>query len=293
MILPELVILSRVNQTFAESGLDSLTQCPDKDHFINYPYKVEYCYNSRGFRDQEWPESIDDLQNSIWCIGDSFTAGIGSPLLHTWPQVLQQNIKKRVINVSMDGASNEWIARRTLDIANRIQPKHIIIMWSYFHRREDPDSRLTDEARRIEYAKTTANDDIENFLNCINQVKRNTQSQIIHFCIPGVVAVVDQVSDITRSWNNFKGDDWPQNPPVTIEEMEKLPNWVIRELKYKFNYYNKLKDLLSTLESADVVSKINGLYIPVLQIDRARDYHHFDLLTSQQVATTAALQLIG
>lgn len=288
MILPELVILSRAGQTFAESGLDSLTQCLNKDHFTQYPYKVEYCYNSRGFRDQEWPESIDDLQNSIWCIGDSFTAGIGSPLSHTWPQVLQQTIKKRVINVSMDGASNEWITRRTLDISNRIQPKHVIIMWSYPHRREDSDSQLTDEARRIGYAKTTANEDIENFLNCINQVKRNTQSQIIHFCIP--YAAPDYVSNITRSWNNLKGGDWPQNPPATIEEMKKLPNWVIRELKYKFNYYN---ELLSELELAADASKINGIYIPVLQIDRARDYHHFDLLTSQQVATTAALQLIG
>ena len=290
MILPNLVLQSRANKTYTESGSDSIDKCFNKEHFLNYPHQISYTHNSRGFRDIEWPDSIDDLQNSIWCIGDSFTAGIGSPLLHTWPQVLQQNIKKRVINVSMDGASNEWIARRTLDITNIIQPKHIIIMWSYFHRREDPNSQLSDEARRIDYAKTTSDEDIENFLSCITRVKHNTQRQIIHFCIPG--SYIDHMPRITRLWNNIKGDGWPQSPPTTIEEMQKLPKEVIQELKYTFNYYNELTDLLLTTSTADVVYKINGLYIPVLQIDLARDYHHFDLLTSQQVATTAALQLI-
>ena len=139
MILPDFVLPSRVNQRWEYSGIDSIDYCIDKHHFNQYPYPITYNYNSRGFRDQEWPDSIDQLKTAIWCVGDSFTVGIGNPLKHTWPWLLQNQTNLRTINVSMDGASNNWIARKTVEILQKINPQHIVIHWSYTHRREaDP-----------------------------------------------------------------------------------------------------------------------------------------------------------
>ena len=91
MILPDFILHSRVDARWDYSGSDSPGPWNvNKKYFKNYPYPIEYVYNSRGFRDAEWPESVDELRNAIWCIGDSFTVGLGSPLAHTWPYLLQQ-----------------------------------------------------------------------------------------------------------------------------------------------------------------------------------------------------------
>jgi hypothetical protein len=137
MILPDFILPSRINQTWSYSGLDRFEFCLDKKHFESYPHAITYQYNSRGFRDAEWPDTVDKLKNAIWCVGDSFTVGLGSPIEHTWPYVLQQTLQKRTINISMDGASNNCIARKVLKILTQIQPELIVIHWSYLHRRED------------------------------------------------------------------------------------------------------------------------------------------------------------
>jgi hypothetical protein len=148
MLLPELYLPSRVNQHWLESGIDSLELCPNREHFLSYPHKVEYHYNSRGFRDAEWP---DDLSDVIWCIGDSFTVGIGSPLEHTWPYMLQQRLRRRVINVSMDGTSNNWIARIAVAILTQFPQANIVVQWSFLHRRESELEPILDSKFRNFY----------------------------------------------------------------------------------------------------------------------------------------------
>ena len=85
----------------------------------------------------------------------------------------------------MDGASNSWIARKTIDLL-KIKPKNIIIQWSYIHRRESTDSTLTDDNRRIYAINTTGEQDTQYIIDCINlveSIKENTN--IIHTFIPG------------------------------------------------------------------------------------------------------------
>jgi len=141
-VLTDLRLSSRANKVWSESGIDSWEKCLDRKHFSGYPHAIEYRYNDRGFRDQAWP---DDLKNAIWCIGDSFTVGIGQPFDHIWPQMLAKQSQTRTVNISMDGASNNWIARRTRDIMQQINPRHVIVMWSYDERREIPNQTLLDE----------------------------------------------------------------------------------------------------------------------------------------------------
>jgi hypothetical protein len=184
MILSDFVLLSRVNQTWSYSGIDSLEHCMDKKHFKSYPHEISYNYNSRGFRDTEWPDDLEKLKDAVWCVGDSFTVGIGSPIEHTWVCQVSKQLKKQTINVSMDGASNEWIARKVIQICETVSPKLIIIQWSYTNRREHKDLKLSDEARRIHCEKHAENNDIENTISCIESVVKKSTSNVIHSFIP-------------------------------------------------------------------------------------------------------------
>lgn len=184
MILETIQIPELINKLSTDGGMDTIKYCINRSHYVNFPYDVSYSYNSRGFRDIEWP-SLDELKNAIWCLGDSFTVGIGSPWTHTWPQVLTQATKKRVINVSMDGASNDWIVRKCLEIYDEIKPSNIVIMWSYLHRRENKDSALCDRDRRLHYSKATIDEDVENLLQSVNLLINHCEkSNIIQTIIP-------------------------------------------------------------------------------------------------------------
>ena len=189
MILPKLKLRTFSKQHLEYSGLDTLEECFDKEHFLNYPYSVEYKYNSRGFRGPEWPS---DLTNICWCVGDSFTAGLGSPYNHTWHYVLSEKSQLQTINVSMDGASNSWICRKTLELLS-IKPKNIIIQWSYIHRRESDNTNESDEIRRIYSINTTIEEDIQNIIDCINKIESaKQQTNIIHTFIPACVPYTEK-----------------------------------------------------------------------------------------------------
>lgn len=197
MILADLCITGRRWERSAFSGLDNVNGALDKKHFANYPHAIDYQYNSRGFRDAEWPTELEQLQQAVWCVGDSFTAGVGAPFAHIWPQVLQQRLGRRTINVSLDGGSNNWIARRTVDIAQQVAPRAIVLHWSYDHRREaelqdvlknfPPDVDLNainlDSLRRLHHVNIDPVADVANTRHCIDLVTA-VNVPVIHSFIP-------------------------------------------------------------------------------------------------------------
>jgi len=274
MILSKLFLPTRAKQRWKYTKPDDPKHCYDKEHFKSYPYGVDYVHNSRGFRDGEWPESIKDLKNSIWCIGDSFTVGLGSPYKHIWPQQLGLLTNTRTINVSMDGASNQWIARMTEYIVNEIDPAHIVIMWSYTSRRELNNDLLTDEQRRFPVDPTriaTAEDDWNNFLDCKQRVNNITSA--LHFTIPGFHKT--KFVNTSSCWNDIKGQTWPLEPK-TVDELHSLPPQILDEIKNIHRCFEILEESLSRD------------FIVVEQLDKARDGLHFDLLTAKWVASRAA-----
>jgi hypothetical protein len=196
-MLSDLVLPAKSNLIQSYSGIDSLEKCPNRDHFLNYPYKIQYQYNSRGFRDAEWP---NDFNNTVWCVGDSFTVGIGSPYQNTWSYLLQQQLEQRCINISMDGASNTWISRRACQIINEVQPTLVVVLWSYLHRRELPNRGLTDEQRIIHSDKfSSESDDLENFIQCLTNVKNCAgKTTVIHGAIPNCCSINQQAA-----WNHL------------------------------------------------------------------------------------------
>jgi hypothetical protein len=271
LTLPQLA-----NRQFDYTGMDSLNSCLDRELFTHWPHTIDYRYNSRGFRDQEWPQ---DLQSAIWCLGDSFTVGLGSCFAHTWPQVLGQHSQRRVITVAMDGASNEWIARTACDAYDLAGPGNIVIMWSYLHRREHSDAGLSDLDRRQHYVKSTDLQDFENFNSCREKVHAHcADSRVIESIIPNF----SNNSFTDSAWKKIRDPGWPQLLPSTLTEC--------------LDFFPEIVSELRTVHGID----INGLLqfqtiqqshpeflrdlIRVEYLDRARDGHHFDRLTAEWVA---------
>lgn len=271
MILPELVLPSLVNLQRQYHGMDCLRRCRDRDHFKNFPYPIEYRFNSRGFRGPEWPDSRPQLQDAIWCIGDSFTTGVGSPLSHTWPVRLGEKISRPVLNVSLAGCSNEWIADTVESIAAAVNPRHMVIMWSLTRRRQNPDTTLTPENRRLSYSNSQVDEDWENFLQCKKRV--DTAINALQFAIPEFHA---GIAHLTRLWNDIRGPDWPEEPPTFMEELHSLPELILAEIKDAHQCYDKIRQVIEP-----------GV-ITTPRLDRSRDGYHFGLITAEWVASRAA-----
>lgn len=281
-ILPDLRLKSRENVECLYLSSDDPAYVKDINWFNSYPYQFKYSFNSRGFRDAEWPHTVEELKNSIWCFGDSAVTGVGAPVEHSWPYVLQSVTGSRTINISMDGASNEWIARRAAQVIAEIDPKNIIIMWTYLHRRESKDHTQSDEARRIWHTKCSDDADLENFKQCV-----------VPFLRAGIqnytISEPNQYSSWLSIWDEVKGPDWPSRPQTTQEFLQ-LPKWICDELK-KFGVYKKLSNAISTDEPFNRLCRDLGIN-PITEIDKARDGYHFDVLTSTQIAKTMAQNIV-
>lgn len=191
MNLDLIKLQNTVDEFVTEVGIDSYAQCLDRDHFKNYTKNIIYKFNQLGYRDEEWPS---ELSNNIWAVGDSFTVGLGQPVEETWSNIVQSKINKRVINVSMNGASNNWIARRIQFILDNFNPDIILVQWSYLHRREHPDDTLSDEERALHFdikliekredIAVMNQVDVQNLLSNIHSLNNKNNARIIHSFIP-------------------------------------------------------------------------------------------------------------
>lgn len=284
-VLPDFKISNRVNEKFDFSGIDSYAKCRDQKHFKNYPYQVSYSYNSRGFRDAEWPDNSAELKSAIWCLGDSFTVGLGSPIQHTWPYLLGQKLSKRTINVSLDGASNSWIARKALRVLEEIQPEIMVIHWSYLHREEINDESLRDEERQLftlidkymSNPKSKYLNELRARIDNIESIKNTTK--VIYSAVPE--SGID--FDVGVLWRTLAGKDW-ESCPRTLDEFYTLSQSTKQEL-LDFGQYTELLAHFQLLHGVNFVPEF-----PVL--DLARDGHHYDLHTAEHFVSSVC-ELLG
>ena len=279
MILPDIVLLPLANCCLQSTGIDSLDRCPDKQYFANYPYEVNYEYNSRGFRDTEWP---DDLTDVIWCIGDSFTVGVGSPLGHTWPHILSKATSRRTINISMDGASNNWIARKASRILSLGNVTPIIIHWSYIARRESKDPVSLDSQFKKWY------DSVKDpgWPDCppVNLIHTVLNSNIIleltyqHVGFKNSISSLLHDSDLARrlQYDPTASDtDDVDNLITCMQDIENIKgnNTVVHSFIPDFCPITSSERLLERVPSTNVI-------LPFRRLDWARDRHHYDIKTS-------------
>ena len=160
--------------------------------------------------------------------------------------IVGQASAKRSVAIAL---RNRW-RRQQVDPALRdeITPKNIVIMWSYFHRRESSNIEMDDERRRLHYV-SSYEDDIQHFLNCLEPLRHIDNVNIIHSLVPRASC-----------------DDTPLYFGISAAEENKI-------LGYTQQIDPRYTELYSSVKFTGMVRKL----------DVARDGHHFGLKTSQWV----------
>jgi len=278
MILPDVILTYRQNKIRFETGTDRLETCTDKKHFKSYPYPIEYRYNSRGFRDTEWPDTIEELKDAIWCVGDSSTLGIGSPVEHTWPYQVSQKLGTRTINISMDGASNDWIARKSQQIIDVIEPKFLVVHWSYISRREDDFGRVCEDLWQRFY-KDIAD---PTWPRCHWTEINNLPP-----------AILKEINEVFGGWDKDQVGDQDlrlmsinSSLEEDVEHTVNLANLLDFNCRHTKVIHSFIPECAPKGYVKNLESQISGIVIPKFTpLDLARDGSHYDILTAQHFAT--------
>ena len=159
-------------------GLDSAEHCFDKKHFKSYP-EVSYLFNELGFR-----FDLSTLtERPILAVGDSFTLGLGVNVEDTWPSVLGQLLNTTVLNFSLNGASNDWIVRKTQDLLKFFNPRAIVVHYTFSHRRELASADWHDDERTECNPLYTANENFKNWQENFNIIS-SLNVPVVHSFIP-------------------------------------------------------------------------------------------------------------
>jgi len=285
-----------VNRTCEYYGMDSYKLCADKSHFKSFPHKVEYKFNSMGFRDNELPSDVTELENAIWCIGDSFTVGLGSPLEHTWPYILEHKIKRKCINVSMNGASNQWISMLAVYIIKNFNPTNVVCCWSY------PERRIDDIIQRQNDWIKSAYNNIKDFMwpKCesvsdFNKLPIDIRKEVLSHNLDLDVKVNENL-EIIEIYITY---DLLRKGETRVTNVDDLENMIscltaTEEINKKNIVHSIIPNFCNPIYKKDYEDAIqqvvkNPIYIKYL--DRARDGHHFDILTSKDLVKNIIKQL--
>jgi hypothetical protein len=257
-----------------------------------FPHSIHYNFNSRGYRDSEWPDSLPKLKTAIWCLGDSATVGVGSPLAHTWPNLLSTALQRRTINISMVAASNDFIERKCIELLNTIAPDLIVICWSYLSRRDVSEQFRLDFIQKREALEwnnfyTAIRDpswpDCENFAS-ISNLPNYIQQEITNCYRPLIINFDDEM------WRNYQDNDLSQQQSArrTADQeveyfMQKIRNIKQHQQSTKI-LHTFVPDYGTAEEKLLVQQQFQNLglfYYKITQLDQARDKIHWDVKTSQ------------
>jgi hypothetical protein len=297
VILPSFVLPTYCNLTATQIGIDSPEQCIDIKHYNSYPWPVVYQYNSRGYRDLEWPEDIND---AVWCFGDSFTVGLGSTYLHTWTQQLQKQSMIRTVNIGMNGGSNNWIARKIHEFAEaNIFPRAVVVHWSYLHRREIQSCALEPLIDQC-WQKFYNNIRDKSWPSCVHfqdfkLLPDNIKQEIkmVHLDLKREYWFRDDYEKTLdeQRMMEFDFDSTPEqdikNLLDAIHSVEKLGLLLIHSFipNYTPDYATQIKiEQHCVQQGFRTVTNLHSL-------DRARDGHHYDILTAQWLAQQIMMKL--
>jgi hypothetical protein len=262
------------NRVSPTAGSDKLELCQDEAEYKEYPHSIEYRHNSRGFRDDEWPDTLEELTNAIWCVGDSYTSGIGVPAEHSWVNVLQEKTGRRCIRISIPAGSNSWMARQIKNIVDEVNPRDIVVQWSMLGDKETPDDTLSDLDRRDPtfgfgpHSEYNYEYQITNFRKVLDTVTQ--YKNLIHTFIPE-----SGYRPSAGVWDKIKDASWP-SAPSNFEELEALPADIINELKYL--HEENIYDVLSLTLLFDSWFEVSPIIVD--KIDIGRDGSHYDIKTS-------------
>jgi hypothetical protein len=169
------------NLVVSSLGMDSANQCFDKQLFDSYQ-PILYRFNEVGFR----THSVHDFKpNAILVLGDSFTLGLGINSQDRYSDLIEKKVKKQVLNFSLNGASNDWIARKLQQLLHHFDPPTIVIHYTFSHRRERPNLDWFDDERTECEPFYSQQENFENWLTNYEKIISLAQGiTIIHSFIP-------------------------------------------------------------------------------------------------------------
>lgn len=176
-------------------GMDSIEHCFDKSHFTSSE-PVTYQFNEIGYR----TKSVNAINGrEALVIGDSFSLGLGVNEQSRWSDQLSDIIGYPVLNFCLNGASNDWIARRALDLLSWFDPPFVVIHWTFTHRREIDRPDWYDDERTECEPKYLDQENLHNWMKNFTKIKHE---RVIHSAIP--------------NWHiDFDYDAWPVLPAVS------------------------------------------------------------------------------
>lgn len=242
----------------------------------NYSYQIDYSFNSRGFRDHEWPQR--GLQDAIWCVGDSATLGIGSPYSHSWPVQLEKKSQKRTMKIAMAGASNDWIARQAENILQNIQPKTLVIHWSYLHRNEFSCQEILQKRWEI-------------FYNNVRDPSWPPCAYQDHKQLPQ--SILEEIQN-HHIFDHVVTDEQRRNPSPHPRPAQDDAEHTIALIKHLESIKGASMIIHSVIPGFAISAEANEIFCEQIQqlsinfvpefdvVDWARDQIHYDVRTSQQ-----------
>ena len=308
MILPNVCVESAINQDSCYFGIDRpeiwTRRNLDFDSIKQFPYDVHYTFNSRGFRDHEWPTDISELKSSVWLVGSSFSMGIGNPQDQTLSAVLEEKINQRVINVGMGGSTNQWIQDQALQIINEISPSTMIIHWTLIYLVDDPVKSIEKLAAKQKFYYQSIKDpswpdDVE-LSQLSSDILKEIENSIEFQRVQQLSA--DERLDITTRVSNFLGGDnflecfekiesnkkntqiihcFPPSPESpNLGKFARILNTIKLQqvIEYRRPWNPEIEDILyKRYPQAQILPSIDF-------IDLARDQLHYGIKTTHAIA---------
>lgn len=182
-------------------GHDSFEHCFDKSLFTRFG-KITYQFNDLGYRTKPVDDFVGD---EILVIGDSFTLGLGVNALDRYSEQAEDILGHSVLNFSLNGASNDWIARKTNALLQIFHPRYIIIHWTFSHRREKNQPEWKDNERTECEPLYSDQDNLQNWIENFNKIKF---PNVLHSAIP--------------NWHpDFDYSIYPISPPIQRQDLSR------------------------------------------------------------------------
>lgn len=124
---------------------------------------IQYQFNEFGYRGS-W--DLEDIEDAIWCLGDSQTLGLGVAESQTWPAQLAGLTDQHTINLAVAGCSNDTISRLLLSAGRSHRPRSVLVLLSAPNRREMFSSHgaLTCFPKLMEHVPGTDRDVFESYV---------------------------------------------------------------------------------------------------------------------------------
>jgi hypothetical protein len=226
------------NLTCSSLGLDSDQYCFDAAHFKNWPTEINYCFNEIGFR----TKSITKFTGKeILVIGDSFSLGLGCNQLQCWPDILENILQYPVLNFSLNGASNDWMARKIQQLLEFFTPRAVLFHHTFSHRRERDQPDWKDDERTECDAYYTSEENFKNFSNNLKTIQQSCQT------IPTLHGFVPRWHDLAVNYSQFKS---LIIPPIDVVDLAR------DGFHYGPNTHHRLAQLYAT-NLLDIESRLS------------------------------------